>query len=64
MTKLAEAMVTYRARERISQREFAEKVGVSLQTICNIETGQQVPSRLTVAKILLVIGDGDKNKKK
>ena len=55
MTKLAEAIVNYRARERMSQKEFAAKAGVSLQTICNIETGQQEPSRVTVAKIMLVI---------
>ena len=59
MTALAEAIVNYRARERISQGEFAKKAGVSLQTICNIETGQQDPSRLTVAKIMLVL---NKNK--
>ncbi len=57
MTKLAEEIVNYRARERISQKEFAARVGVSLQTICNIETGQQEPSRVTVAKIMLVIND-------
>ena len=59
MTALAEAIVNYRARERLSQKEFAERAGVSLQTICNIETGQQEPSRLTVAKIMLVL---NKNK--
>ena len=61
MTKLAEAIVNYRARERMSQKEFAAKAGVSLQTICNIETGQQDPSRVTVAKIMLVI-NGDREK--
>jgi DNA-binding XRE family transcriptional regulator len=55
VTKLAEAIVNYRARERISQKEFAARAGVSLQTICNIETGQQEPSRVTVAKIMLVL---------
>jgi len=30
-------------------------VGVTVQTICNIETEQQTPSRLTEQKILLVI---------
>lgn len=60
MTALAEAIVNYRARERLSQRELAERCGVSLQTICNIETGQQTPSRLTVAKIMLVINEKQK----
>ena len=57
MTPLAQAIVNYRAKERLSQKEFAAKAGVSLQTICNIETGQQEPSRVTVAKIMLVINN-------
>ena len=57
MSPLAQAIVNYRAKERLSQKEFAAKAGVSLQTICNIETGQQEPSRVTVAKIMLVINN-------
>ena len=53
--KLQEQMVTYRARERISQRELAARCGVSLQTINSIENGLQEPSKLTEAKIRLVI---------
>ena len=60
MTPLADAIVNYRAKYRLSQREFAERAGVSLQTICNIETGQQEPSRVTVAKIMLVINGNNK----
>lgn len=63
MTKLAEAIVNYRARERLSQKEFAARVGVSAQTIWNIETGQQSPSRCTVAKIMLVINGENKEEK-
>ena len=53
--KLSEQMITYRARERISQRELARRCGVSLQTINSIETETQTPSRVTEAKIRLVI---------
>lgn len=52
---LKERMIRYRAKERISMREMADRCGVTLQTICNIENGLQDPSRLTIAKIELVL---------
>lgn len=55
--KLSERMVQYRARERICQKELAERCGLSLQTINSIENETQTPSRVTVAKIELVIND-------
>lgn len=53
---LPERIVKYRAKERISQKELAERCGVTKQTIYSIETGLQEPSRVTIAKIELVIG--------
>lgn len=53
---LQERMIGYRAKERINQTELAKRVGVTVQTINSIETGTQEPSRLTLAKIELVIG--------
>ncbi len=58
---LADKIVMYRAKHRLSQRQFAEKCGLSLQTVNNIETGIAEPTRVTVAKIMLVI-DGEENK--
>ena len=55
---LAEQMIEYRAKERISQKELANRVGVSLQTINSIENGMQEPSKVTKAKIELVIKEG------
>lgn len=55
---LSEAMIEYRAKERISQTELAKRVGVSLQTINSIENGLQEPSKVTKAKIELVIKEG------
>lgn len=52
---LAEKMVQYRAQENISQGELARRCKVSTQTVNNIENGLQSPSKLTEAKILLVI---------
>lgn len=53
---LQERMVQYRAKERISQTELAERCGVSYQTINSVENGTQDPSRVTIAKIELIIG--------
>lgn len=46
----------YRAKHRLSQKELAEKCGVSAQTIHSIESGYQEASKVTIAKIELVIG--------
>ncbi len=57
---LSERMVLYRAKHNLSQRAFAGKVGLSLQTVNSIETGQQSPSRVTEAKINLLIEEDEK----
>lgn len=53
---LQERMVEYRAKERISQTELAERCGVSYQTINSVENGTQEPSKVTQAKIELIVG--------
>ena len=55
MNELSNKMIEYRAKERISQKELAKRVGVTLQTINSIENGLQEPSKVTRAKIDLVI---------
>lgn len=52
---LADEMTRFRAKNRLTQKDFAERAGVTVQTICNVETGQQTPSRTTEAKIRLVM---------
>ena len=52
---LMKKMVEYRAKENISQKELARRVGVTLQTINAIENGLQKPSKLTEMKICLVV---------
>lgn len=56
---LSERMVLYRAKERISQAELARRCGVTLQTINSVENETQAPTRVTVAKIELVVGGDD-----
>ncbi len=44
-----------RARLRLSQRELAEKAGVSRQTINAIEAGKYIPSGLVMMKIAALL---------
>ena len=55
---LAERMVEYRAKERITLKEFARRCDLSEITVRSIENGSAAyePNRITVAKIELVIG--------
>ena len=56
---LQEKMIAYRAIHKINQQELADRVGVSLQTINSVENGHQKPSKVTEAKIKLVIEKGE-----
>lgn len=58
---LQDRMVLFRAKNRITQGELADRCGVTKQTINSIETGKQEPSRVTLAKIELIIGKEDDN---
>lgn len=55
---LQDKMVEYRAKHDMSQKAFAKKCGVSLQTINSVENGLQKPSKMTEAKIMMVIKEG------
>lgn len=57
MSKLAEDMVNYRARHKISQSKLAELCGINVMTINYIERGLQSPTTVTEAKIRLVINE-------
>lgn len=53
---ISERMIEYRAKERLTQQELADKCGVSKQTIYSMENNLQEPTKITLAKIELVIG--------
>lgn len=55
MSELSDKMVVFRAKHRINQKQLAQMCGLSTQTINSVETDQQNPSRVTEAKIRLVI---------
>lgn len=51
MATLSERMVEYRAKERISMAEAAERAGVALSTWMHCERELQKASRVTIGKI-------------
>ena len=57
---LSKAILTYRAKNRLSVRAMADECRVSTQTIYHIENGLQTPSRITAEKIRLVV-EGEEN---
>ena len=59
MNELQEKMIHFRAEHNLSQTDFAKKCKLSTQTVMSIEKGQQNPSRITYAKIMIVINGGE-----
>lgn len=55
--ELSRKIIEYRAKHSLSQGEFAKLCKISTQTACNVENGVQVPSKLTLQKILNIIGE-------
>lgn len=55
LKELQDKMLAYRAKENISQAELARRCGLTHMTVNSIENGRQTPSKLTKAKLMLVI---------
>ena len=55
---LADEIIAYRARHKMSQAEFGEMCGFSRATIVSIENGKKV-RRLTEVRIRLLIKDDE-----
>ena len=55
--ELSRKIIEYRAKHNLSQFDFAKLCNISTQTACNVENGVQVPSKLTLQKILNIIGE-------
>jgi putative transcriptional regulator len=56
MSELDNRIRVYRAEQRISQGELAERIGVSRKTISTIEVGRFVPSTVIALKIARYFG--------
>lgn len=54
--ELADKIVKYRAKHNLTQAQLAERCKVTITTICLTENGKSSPSRLTLQKILNIIG--------
>ncbi len=54
---LIERMIEYRAKHNLSQSELADKCNLSTMTVNAIERGYQNPSKITLAKIELILKD-------
>lgn len=52
---LKDQILDYRAKYGLSQTKMAERCGITMMTLSNIEREIQKPSRLTVAKIERVL---------
>ena len=50
-SELENRIRVFRAEQRISQAELAERIGVSRKTISTIEVGRFVPSTIVALKI-------------
>lgn len=50
MKKLAKEMIAYRAKNSLSQEEFAKKCNLSLKTVSRAELGAKL-SKITTEKI-------------
>ena len=54
---LQDEIIQYRARERITQQEFADRCGLSKQYVHLIESGKINPSKIAKAKIEIVVNN-------
>ena len=55
--ELSNKIIDYRAKNNISQLDFAKLCKISQQTVCNIENCKQKPSKITLTKIIKIIGE-------
>ena len=52
-----EALESYRIGEEISQSGMARRIGISAQSLCDIEKGRRIPTPKRAARIARVIGE-------
>ncbi len=55
-----EALSSYRQGEELTQTQFAKILGISSQSLCDIEKGRRVPSPNRAAKIARKIKEPEK----
>ncbi|MCP4116901.1 MAG: helix-turn-helix transcriptional regulator [Desulfobacteraceae bacterium] len=55
-----DAIESHRKCEEISQRDFAKMLGISAQSLCDIEKGRKIPTVTRAAKIANQINEPEK----
>lgn len=55
-----EALRNYRLGEGLSQTDLAKKIGISSQSLCDIEKGRRTPSSRRAAMIAQQIGEPER----
>lgn len=60
--EIADSIIKYRAKHGLTQKQFAEKAGVSVVTVLQIEKGTTRPTNLTRAKIELAMENENESK--
>ena len=52
----AEVLLAHRLSEELTQIEMAEKLGISKQSLCDLEKGRKIPSATRASKIAKILG--------
>lgn len=53
---VGELLHSWRVGEEMSQTKFAKKLGISVQSLCDLEKGRRIPSPARAARIAKKIG--------
>ncbi len=53
----AKVLEAHRLGEEVSQREFSERLGISQQSLCDLEKGRKIPSPERAARIAKKLGE-------
>ncbi|MEK2646193.1 helix-turn-helix transcriptional regulator [Bdellovibrio sp. BCCA] len=53
---VAEFLWAWRVGDEMSQKQFAKKLGISVQSLCDLEKGRRIPSPARAAKIAKKLG--------
>lgn len=53
---VGELLHSWRVDEEVSQTKFAKKLGISVQSLCDLEKGRRIPSPARAAKIAKKMG--------
>ena len=51
MQTLIDKIIEYRAKNGLSQEDFAKLIGITQRALCMIEQGKTTPRKTTIAKI-------------